>query len=702
MIKEEAKKRIEQLAKELNGHNYNYYVLSKPVISDFDFDILLKELEQLEKQYPEFITPDSPTQRVGSDLTKEFKQVVHKYPMISLSNTYSKEEVQDFINRVEKTLFRSTNPELPTPNSIEYICELKYDGIAIGLTYINGYLKQAVTRGDGLRGDDITANIKTIKSIPVRLTGSDYPSEFEIRGEVYMPLKSFENLNKEKEETGDIPFANPRNAASGSLKMLDPREVAKRNLESYLYSVIISSENGVRSSEFATHYSLLTKAKEWGFRISPYIARCKNINEIFEFIDEWEKKKNHLEFNIDGIVIKVNSFRQQQLLGFTAKSPRWAIAYKFKAERVTTKLNSISFQVGRTGAITPVANLEPVQLAGTTVKRATIHNADVLQKLDLRIGDIVFIEKGGEIIPKIIAVDFNQRSADSNPTEYITECPECGTKLIRKESEAIHYCPNEKGCPPQIKGRIEHFISRKAMDIDSLGEGKVEILYNQGLIKNFADLYDLKYEDLFGIQKEFYDEEKDKKRIISFKEKTVENILKGIEESKKVTFDKVLFALGIRNVGETVAKKIVYNYKSIEAIASVTREELKEVEEIGEVIAESIINYFKDTDNLKLIERLKEKGVQMELLTTNHEQRTNILEGKSFIVSGVFSQFSRDEIKKMIDENGGKNTTSISSKTNYILAGDDMGPAKLKKAKDLGIKIISETDFLEMLKNKEE
>ena len=680
---EKAQKRIEQLILELNQHNYNYYVLSSPIISDIEFDNLLKELESLEKDYPELIRNDSPTQRVGSDLTKSFTQVVHKYQMLSLSNTYSEEEVGEFENRAKKTI----------GNEIEYVCELKFDGVAIGLTYINGELKQAITRGDGEKGDDVTANIKTIKSIPLKLMGSGFPEEFEIRGEVYMPLKSFNDLNELRSTNNEQLFANPRNAASGSLKMQDPREVAKRGLDCYLYFML--GEN----LPAATHYENLMYAKSWGFRISTYIVRCRNIDEIFEFINEIEKKKNQLEFNIDGIVIKANSLNHQQLLGYTAKSPRWAIAYKYKAERLPTKLLDIEYNVGRTGAVSPVAILQPVPLAGTIVKRATLHNADQIKKLDIRKGDTVFVEKGGEIIPKIIGVDLTKRPINSEPTEYLSICPECGTKLIREEDEAVFYCPNYKGCPPQIKGRIEHFISRRAMNIDSLGEGKVEIIFDKGLIKDVSDLYFLKYEDLFGLQKEFASDIDGKVRVMSFKEKTAINIINGIEASRKITFDRVLYALGIRYVGETVAKKLAHHYRSIDALMKTNIEELREVEEIGEVIAESVVAYFKDANNIKIIDRLREKGIQLELQITHYELRSNILQGKTFVVSGVFTKFSRDDIKKMIEENGGKNTASVSAKTNFLLAGSDMGPEKLKKAQKLGITIISEDEFLKLINN---
>ncbi len=682
MNKEEAKNRIKELTEQIREHNYQYYVLSSPVISDYDFDMLLEELIKLEKQYPEFAKPDSPTQRVGGDITKEFKQVKHKYPMLSLGNTYSESEIKDFDTRVKKNI----------AEDVEYVCELKYDGLSINLIYINGFLKQAVTRGDGFQGDDVTANVKTIKSIPLKLKNNDYPEEFEMMGEIYMPRNSFERLNEERIEIGETPFANPRNAASGSLKMQDSSEVAKRHLDCILYYLF--GEN----IPFQTHYENLMKAKQWGFKISNNIKKCKNIAEIFDFINYWDTARKNLPFNIDGVVIKVNSYEQQQKLGYTAKSPRWAIAYKFKTERVSTRLLSIDYQVGRTGSITPVANLEPVQLGGTTVKRASLHNADIIKKLDVRIGDIVYVEKGGEIIPKIVGVDISQRQKNSKPVKFIDKCPECGTTLIRKEGEANHYCPNENECPPQIKGKLEHFISRKAMNIDSLGQGKIQILYDNNLVKNIADLYDLSYEDLFGLEKIYKEVKNKKEKKISFKEKTANNILKGIESSKQVSFQRVLYSLGIRYVGETVAKKLANHYKNIDNLMNANFEELTNVEEIGEKIAESIINFFKNEKNKTIIERLKNKGLQFKIKQANDIIKKNKLNGKSFVVSGIFKNFSRDEIKKTIEENGGKNISSISSKTDFVLAGDKMGPAKKIKAEKLGIPIISEDDFLNMIK----
>jgi len=675
---ENAKIKIEQLSAELQKHNYNYYVLSQPTITDYDFDLKLKELEQLEKQFPDLKLPDSPTQRVGGEPTKDFKTVRHKYPMLSLSNSYSQEEIREFDLRVRKII----------GDEVEYVCELKYDGVAIGLTYVNGILTQAVTRGDGVQGDDVTNNVKTIRSIPLKLQGN-YPKEMEIRGEIFLPLKGFEKLNRKRIENGEAPFANPRNSASGTLKMQDPKIVAQRPLDCFLY--YIPSQH----SEFSSHYQSLKFAEKLGFKISKNIALCKSIDEIFEFIDDWDEGRKHLEYEIDGIVIKVNDLKKQQDLGFTAKSPRWAIAYKFKAERAETKLLSVDFQVGRTGAVTPVANLEPVQLAGTTVKRASLHNADIIKNLDLHYNDSVFVEKGGEIIPKIVGV--NKALREENPEEVVFTkiCPECGTSLQRLEGEAAHYCPNEDKCPPQIKGKLEHFISRKAMNIDSLGEGKIEMLYDHGLLKDVSDFYKLEYGQLIGLEKIIPASEDKKEKKLSFKEKTVENILKGIEESKKLGFEKVLFALGIRHVGETVAKKLTAHFKNIDALAIASIEDLVEVEEIGEKIAESLTDWFSKPEHIEIIESLKNSGLNFTIAEV--KTLSNLLEGKSFVVSGIFESHSRDELKKLIEQNGGKSISSISSKTNYILAGDKMGPAKKQKAEKLGISIISEEDFENMI-----
>jgi DNA ligase (NAD+) len=680
MRKEEAILRIEELRSEINEHNYFYYVRSHPVISDYDYDMLMNELIDLEKEFPEFSDSLSPSQRVGGEITKEFTQRKHKYQMLSLSNTYSFEELDEFDERVRKAI----------GDPYEYVCELKYDGLSIGLTYTHGKLKYAVTRGDGDQGDDVTVNIKTIRSIPLQLHGTGFSEEFEVRGEIIMPHRSFEKLNKEKEDNGEVLFANPRNAASGSLKMQDQREVSKRGLDGFFY-VLLGDQ-----LPFDNHFKNLNAAKDWGFKVSEHMKCCKTLAEVKAYILEIEKLRSKLDFDIDGVVIKINSFRQQEQLGNTAKSPRWAIAYKFKAERVSTKLLSVDFQVGRTGSITPVANLEPVQLAGSVVKRATLHNADQIEKLDLHYGDFVFVEKGGEIIPKIIEADISRRGQGQKKIEYISACPECKTPLVRKEGEANHYCPNENGCPPQIKGKLEHFISRKAMNIESLGEGKIEILFDNGLVRNCADLYELKYDDLFGLEKE-YTLDDGKKRTVKFKEKTVENILNGIEESKKVPFERVLFAIGIRYAGETVAKKLALHFRNIDAIISSSYDELKNVEEVGEKIAESVVTFFRIAANLEIIEKLKSKGLQMEMNETSVALSSNKLNGKSFVVSGTFNKFSRDQIKKMIEENGGRNVSSVSSKTDFLLAGENMGPEKRKKAHQFNVTIISEDDFLSML-----
>lgn len=679
MNAEEAGKRISELTSQINQHNYNYYVLSSPVISDFEFDKLLEELTALEKEYPGLALPDSPTQRVGGDITKEFRQVTHKSPMLSLSNTYSEEEVKDWEERVHKAI----------GNEVEYVCELKFDGVAIGLTYRDGILYQAVTRGDGIRGDEVTSNVRTIHNLPLRLTGDDFPEEFEIRGEIILPRKNFDAINKRRIEEGEEPFANPRNAASGSLKLQDPKEVSKRKLDCFLYYI------PGRITNSATHYESLLAAKKWGFPVSGFIAKCKNIDEIFEFINSIHETRHTLPFDIDGVVIKVNSLQQQQQLGYTAKSPRWAIAYKFKAERVSTELLGVGFNVGRTGAVTPVAHLQPVLLAGTIVKRATLHNADIMAGLDLHIGDYVFVEKGGEVIPKIISVDYSQRKTGLKPVDFITTCPECGSPLVRKEGEAASYCPNENGCPPQIKGKLEHFISRRAMNIDSLGEGKIEMLYDSGLVKNVADLYDLTYDMLFGLEKIHPANEQQKERKTSFRDKTVTNILKGIEASKNVPFERVLFAIGIRFTGETIAKKLAKHFGSIDRIIKATYEELTETEEVGEKIAQSVLDFFSDDKNLQIIERLREKGVHFEI-DDSSVRKSNALEGKIFVVSGTFENFSRDEIKTMIEEHGGKNSGSISSKTTYVIAGENMGPEKRKKATSLNIPIISLEEFIAM------
>lgn len=682
MTPTEAQREIESLTEQIRRHNYNYYVLSKPAISDYDFDILLQRLTALEQEYPQFASPDSPTQQVGGEITREFRQVVHKYPMLSLSNTYSEEEIRDFDDRVRKILGTGTS----------YVCELKFDGVAIGLTYENGKLVRAVTRGDGIRGDDVTANVRTIRSIPLRLHAGDYPAEFEIRGEIILPHASFEKINANRTEEGEEPFANPRNAASGSLKMQDSREVAKRNLDCYLY--YMPGISGLKM--FETHYESLVAARLWGFRISEFVVRCETIDDILDYIKTWDQSRNQLKFDIDGIVIKVDNFRQQEMLGYTAKSPRWAIAYKFKAERVTTRLLSVDFQVGRTGTVTPVANLQPVQLAGTTVKRATLHNADFIASLDLMPGDTVFVEKGGEIIPKIAGVDIGSRIPGSQPVSFITHCPECGTLLERNEGEAAWYCPNEKECPPQIKGKLEHFISRKAMNIESLGEGKIEMLFDNGLVHDCADLYTLTPEMLLGLEKTYEGQEDKKTKKISFREKTVTNILNGVESSKNAGFERVLFALGIRFVGETVARKLASHFGSIDRLAAADHASLLDVEEIGEKIAQSIISWFSVPENLRIVQRLRDKGLKLNLDEPLVTRVSNKLEGLTFVVSGLFSEFSREELKKTIEAHGGKNAGSISAKTSYLLAGDKMGPEKRRKAEKSGVPIITEQEFIAM------
>jgi DNA ligase (NAD+) len=674
MTAEQAKERIEHLSKEIEQHNYNYYVLDNPTIKDYDFDMLLEELIKLEKQHPEFLFSNSPSQRVGGQITKEFKTVKHKYAMLSLANSYSKDDLKDFDERVKKGL-GITSTDL-FGSDIEYVCELKFDGLSISLTYEHGKLTQAVTRGDGVQGDDVTTNVKTIRSIPLTLKG-DYIDFFEIRGEIFLPLNVFNDINKEREEIGDAPLANPRNAASGTMKMQDSSVVAKRKLDCFLYYMMGDNLPA------KTHYENLEKAKAWGFKISPYTKLCANIDEVFNFIDEWDKKRNDLPFDIDGIVIKVNSYIQQQQLGFTAKSPRWAIAYKFKAEQVSTVLEEITYQVGRTGSITPVANLKPVLLAGTTVKRASLHNADIIAKLDVRIGDHVFVEKGGEIIPKIVGVDLSKRKPDAEIVKYITHCPECGSLLERREEEANHYCVNENGCAPQIKGKIEHFVSRKAMNIDSLGGETIEQLYNEKLIHNIADIYELKKEQLLPLER--------------MAEKSVNNLLEGIEASKQIPFERVLYGIGIRHVGETTAKKVARKVRNIDALINATEEELVNIDEVGGVIAKSVAAYFSNSENRLMVERLKRFGLQFELSEEQLQSTTDKLGGKTFVISGVFQKHSRDELKDLIEKNGGKNTGSISGKTNYLLAGDNMGPEKLKKAEKLGVTIITEDDFLTMI-----
>jgi DNA ligase (NAD+) len=676
---QQARQRIEQLKEDIRKNDKLYYDDAAPVISDYEYDMMMQELIRLELEYPEFAEVDSPTRRVGGSITRNFTQVTHRYPMLSLGNTYSQEEINDFDQRVRKLL--------PDEN-IEYVCELKYDGVAIGLTYKKGILVQAVTRGDGEKGDDVTANIRTIRSIPLKLQG-DFPEEFEIRGEIIMPRAGFEKLNKDREEQGESGFANPRNAAAGSIKMQDSSEVARRPLDCLLYFLL--GENIKRDN----HYDALTMARGWGFNIPRYMAKCKNTADIFSFIELWDSGRDELPFDIDGVVIKVNSFRHQQQLGFTAKSPRWAIAYKFKARQARSVLRSISYQVGRTGAVTPVANLDPVPLAGTIVKRASLHNADIIAKLDVREGDTVLVEKGGEIIPKIVGVVTELRPADTPPTRYIVNCPECGTPLVRSEGEAAYYCPNEDECPPQIKGKIEHFISRRAMNIDSLGEGKIEILFDNKLIHNIADLYDLREDQLLGLEKE-YSSDDGKTRVMRFREKSTANIISGIEESKKVPFERLLFALGIRYVGETVARKLARHFKNLNILMAASREELLEVEEIGDRIADSLLLWFDKPEHLEIIRRLRQHGLQLSISDKQAERISDVLLGKSFVVSGVFP-IPRDEVKKMIEDHGGKNVGSISAKTSFVLAGDKMGPEKHKKAEKLGIPILSFEDFNKMI-----
>lgn len=685
MTSAEAEQRIQYLRREIDRHNYNYYVLDISEITDFQFDKLLEELIELEKMFPSFFDPYSPTQRVGGEITRNFVSRAHRFPMQSLSNSYSEADIIEFDNRIRKSI----------GDDFEYVCELKFDGVAISLTYENGRLVQAVTRGDGVNGDDVTLNVRTIKSIPLYLKG-DFPDFFEIRGEIYFPHDSFTKLNEDRFEEGQNLFANPRNAASGTIKMQDSAEVARRKLDCFLYYLAI--EKPVTE----THYESLQKAKSWGFRISSHMALCKNVSEIFEFINDWNLGRHSLPFDIDGIVIKVNNYAQQEMLGFTAKSPRWAIAYKFKAEIARTKLISVDYQVGRTGTVTPVANLEPVFLAGTIVKRATLHNADFISQLGLHISDTVLVEKGGEIIPKINSVDLVSREQNANAVEFISDCPECGAKLLRNDGEAAWYCPNSNGCPPQIKGKIEHFISRKAMNIEGLGEGKVEMLFDNKLIHNVSDLYSLKSDNLLGLEKVFstIDPENPllkKERKVSFREKTVENILRSLENSKNVPFERVLFALGIRFVGETVAKKLTDAFPDIEKLIAADKEALLGVDEIGDRIADSVLEFFSNADNLKTIQILLDFGIQFKKEIVEKLRLSNKLDGKSFVVSGVFTQFSREKLKEVIEEHGGINVSSISSKTDFVLAGENMGPSKREKANKLGIRILSEEEFLEMI-----
>jgi DNA ligase (NAD+) len=661
--------RIELLRKELEEHNYRYYILAEPVISDYEFDKMLEELNVLEKQHPEFFSENSPTQRVGGTVTKEFATVKHRYPMLSLGNTYSDEEIFEFDARVRSGL---------GTDSAEYVCELKYDGVAISIRYEKGELVQAVTRGDGVQGDDVTANVRTIKTIPLKLKPGSYPDEFEIRGEIFMPRAVFDAINKEKEEAGEPLLANPRNSAAGTLKMQDSAVVASRKLDAYMYFLL--GEN----LPFKTHYESLLAAKSWGFKVPEHAMLVQDVNGIRKYIERWNTERFNLGFDIDGVVLKLNNYDQQKALGFTAKSPRWAIAYKFKAEQVSTVLNEITYQVGRTGAITPVANLKPVLLAGTTVKRASLHNADIIEKLDVREGDTVFVEKGGEIIPKIVGVDVAKRHHDSHPHRYIDQCPECGTELVRREGEAAHYCPNDSGCPPQIKGKLEHFVGRRAMNIDSLGEETISQLFEARLIRNIGDIYTLheKREELLQLDR--------------MAEKSVNKLLEGIELSKKIPYERVLFAIGIRHVGETTAKKIAGAFHNINALMSATRDQLLEVPEVGEILADSILDWFGLEKNRKLIAFLIEQGLQFELSEEQLSAKSDKLAGKTFVVSGVFTR-SRDEIKNLIEANGGKNTGSVSGKTSYLVAGESMGPEKRTKAEKLGVPIISEADLMKLI-----
>ncbi len=671
MNKELAKKEVERLTQEINKHNDLYYIDNQSEISDYDFDMLLEQLQKLEVEFPEFAYSYSPTKRIGGDITKKQESVVHRFPMMSLSNTYSEEEIIEWENRLKKL----------ADGPLEYVCELKYDGVAIGIQYENGILKQAITRGDGTKGENVTANVRTIRTIPLQLKG-DYPQDFEIRGEIFFPLKKFQELNEQRADIGEVEFANPRNTASGTLKLQDSKLVSERGLDCYLYGLY------GYDLPLEGHYESVLKASEWGFKTpnpeKRMIYKTDSIDGIMKFIRFWDKNRVKLPFEIDGIVIKVNDYTQQQELGFTAKSPRWAIAYKFKAERVETILESVSYQVGRTGAVTPVANLKPVQLGGTTVKRASLHNSDQIQKLNLHINDTVQVEKGGEIIPKIVGVNLDKRNGQSAVIEFIENCPECNTSLVRREGEVQHYCLNDMECPPQIKGRIEHFIGRKAMNIDGLGAETVDVLVEKNLIHSYVDLYDLNFDQIVDLER--------------MGDKSADNLLKGLELSKTVPFERVLFSLGIRFVGETVAKKLAKGLKSIDAIQKATFDQLISIDEIGEKIAISVQQFFLDERNIQIIEKLKNVGLQFEI--KEKEGLTNLFEGKIFVVSGVFSTFSRDELKEVIEMNGGKNASSISSKTTYVIAGENMGPSKLKKATDLGVEILSEDQFIQLLKNK--
>lgn len=675
MEKAIAQQRINELSAQLEQHNYSYYVLDAPTISDREFDQMLEELIALEKEHPDLLLATSPSQRVGGTVTKTFATVKHKYPMLSLSNSYSTEDMVDFDRRVQEGL-GFQGKDLFSEGTVQYVCELKFDGLSIGLTYRNGELEQAVTRGDGVQGDDVTTNARTIKSIPLKLKG-DYPELFEIRGEIFLPRKSFERINREREELGEPALANPRNAASGTMKMQDSSAVASRHLDCYLYHLL------GEQVPHATHFDNLMAARSWGFKVSDHTRLLNSMDEVLDYIAHWDKARHHLPFDIDGIVIKVNDYRQQLQLGFTAKSPRWAIAYKFKAEQVSTLLEGISYQVGRTGAITPVANLKPVPLGGTTVKRASLHNADIIEKMDIRVGDTVFVEKGGEIIPKIVGVDISKRPANAQPTQYISHCPECGAGLQREPGEANHFCPNAQGCPPQVKGRIEHFVSRRAMNIDSLGSETIDQLFRNGLIHDIADLYDLKKEQLLPLER--------------MAEKSANNLIEGIAASTQVPFERVLYAIGIRHVGETTARKLARKVKSMDVLMSHSREQLLEADEVGEVIADSIADYFSTVANRAVIERLRSAGLQFSLSEEQQQRGSDKLAGLTFVISGVFNKYSRDQLKDLIEFHGGKNSGSISKKTSYVLAGENMGPEKLKKAQAAGVKLISEEDFEKLI-----
>lgn len=661
----DVKKEIEKLRKELQDHNYRYYVLDDPLISDYDFDMKLRRLQELEGAHPEYYDPNSPTQRVGGEVSKNFPTVVHEYPMYSLANSYSKEELQEWEKRLHKLV----------DGPIEYTCELKYDGVSISLLYEDGQLIEAVTRGDGAQGDEVTHNVRTIRSVPLKLKG-DYPDRFYIRGEIVLPFEGFSMLNAERVERGEEPYANPRNTASGSLKLQNSAETARRPLDCLLYFVV------GKSLPISTQYESLRRAREWGFKVPKESKLVKGIDGIMDYLSYWDERRHDLPFETDGVVVKVNSLAQQEALGFTAKAPRWAMAYKFKAEQAETVLRKITYQVGRTGAITPVANLQPVLLAGTTVKRASLHNADQIEKLDVREGDSVYVEKGGEIIPKIVGVDFKNRNPESHPTVYLKNCPECGTELVRAEGEALHYCPNSAACPPQVSGRIEHFISRKAMDIEGLGAETVNLLVRSGLIHNYADLYELKKEQILPLER--------------MADKSAENLINGIAASKMIPFERVLFALGIRFVGETVAKKLARHYKNLEALIAASEEDLKEIDDIGDRIAQSVVAFFEAEANQVILQRLKTYGLQMEVKEKDELGQTDKLKGKSIVISGVFSR-SRKEMKELIELNGGKNTSSLSGNTSYLLAGENMGPSKRKKAEELGIPIISEEDFMQLI-----